>query len=99
MESNYGGAAMNAPRQERVIEGITERIRKLDANIVHAIGQASELRARLLGEREPSQISKASDGRVPTPISCDTDELRKAIAGMEANIETLHGHLENLQRL
>lgn len=98
MQDNYATAGQ-AARAERVIESLTDRVRKCDAGVVHAIGQASELRARLLGEREPAQINKAADGRVPTPVESDTGALRSAILSMEANLGMLNSHLENLERL
>ena len=96
----YASAPARDAREQRVIESLTERVRKVGSGIIHAIGQATEMRSRLLGEREPATLARADGGaKVPTPVSCDIDELRKAIADMEATVELLHGHLNSLARL
>lgn len=97
---NYDAAGSAPQRETRAVEGITERMHKLDAQITHAIGQATGLRSRLLGEREPAQIGKASSSdKVQTPPSCDLDELRKVVVGCEGGMQMLIEHLERLDRV
>ncbi len=90
-------------RADRAISSVIDRLRKIDTVFTHAVARATELRARVLGDREPSSIEQGrdrgmNDAKTPPPAS-ELDELRRAVAELETTSEALHRQLEGLERL
>jgi hypothetical protein len=75
------------------------RVRVLSEKLQAAVMRTSEMRARLLGLRDPEQLKPGRSIDVPAPNQAELDELGRIVGSMQDTIETLHSHLGDLERV
>jgi hypothetical protein len=95
MAVGHASEAGAAARETREIEGMLELSRRLVDAAQKACARTSEMKHRLLGLVEPTQIAK--DG--PKPVPCELTELRQNLHQLDSLFGRLHDDITALERI